>query len=58
VKRKNLVLARCEHEMFQQEVADYLGVSQSRFSRIESGRGNPTKKQTEMLNDLFKIKVK
>jgi len=57
MRRKKLILERHRQEYTQGFVANYLLVSQSRYSKIESGYGNATKNQIEMLNKLFKTKV-
>jgi len=57
MRRKELILERHRNEYTQKFVADYLSVSQVRYSRLETGAGNPTKKQKEMLEKLFKIEI-
>ena len=57
MRRKELILERHRNEYNQKFVADYLLVSQARYSKIETGYGNPTKKQREMLKELFKIEI-
>ena len=57
MKRKELILAR--HKLFktQLEVAKYIGVEQSRYSKIENGK-KPTMTQAILLAKFLKVNVK
>ena len=55
MKRKKLKLARIKKDLKQSEIAEYLEISQARYSRIESGVGTPTLKQMQSLITLLKI---
>ena len=55
MKRKKLKLARIKKDLKQSEIAEYLEISQARYSRIESGAGTPTLKQMQSLITLLKI---
>ena len=57
MRRKKLILERHRKEYNQKFVADYLSVSQSRYSKIESGYGNPTDEQKDLLFKLLKVKL-
>lgn len=54
--RKELVLARHKKFLTQSEVATYIGVKQSRYSKIENGK-HPTMEQAKLLVKLLKIKI-
>ncbi|MEN6389193.1 MAG: helix-turn-helix transcriptional regulator [Syntrophomonas sp.] len=61
MKNKKLKLARIEHDLSQEQLAEMVGVTRQTISLIESGNYNPTLKLcTEIckvlgktLNDLF-----
>jgi len=40
-------------DVFQEEMADYLGISQGHLSRIERGKGAPTIETLLLLSDRF-----
>ena len=56
MKRKELILARHKKFLTQMEVANYIGVEQSRYSKIENGR-QPTVIQAKLLIKLLDIKL-
>jgi DNA-binding XRE family transcriptional regulator len=55
--RKELIIARHLKFLTQKEVADYVGVTQDRISRIESGKSNPTLIQAQILSKFLEIDV-
>lgn len=53
-----LVEARLDAGMTQKEVAEHMGVTQTRISRIETGSGSfPSISQLVQLADLYKISL-
>ena len=57
MRREKLILSRYAHSLKQKDVAKYLGVSIARYCKIETGTGNPTLKQIQMLIKLLKINI-
>ena len=57
MKRKALRLARYTEELSQQDVANYLGISQNYYSKIELGNARPSLEQIKLLIKLLKIKI-
>lgn len=56
-KRNELINARKKKHFTQQEVANYLGVKQPRYCKIENGKENPTLDQSKLLIKLLKINL-
>jgi len=56
-KRRELILARHKKELFQSDVAKYLGVSTSFYGKIEGGSRRPSLDQIKLLIRLLKINV-
>lgn len=53
--RENLKNARREAGMTQKDVAEYLGMTERAYQRIESGERLGTIETWDLLEDLFKI---
>jgi len=61
LKNKKMKMARVEHDMSQESLADIVGVTRQTIGLIESGNYNPTlklciticKALNKTLNDLF-----
>ncbi len=53
--RKNLKEARQKAGMTQKEVAEYLGMTERAYQRIENGERLGTIETWDLLEDLFKI---
>lgn len=53
--RKNLKEARQKAGMTQKDVAEYLGMTERAYQRIESGERQGTIETWDLLEDLFKI---
>jgi putative transcriptional regulator len=61
VKNKKMKIARIEHDLSQEQLAEMVGVTRQTISLIESGNYNPTLKLCveickalgKTLNDLF-----
>ena len=53
--RKNLKEARQKAGMTQRQVANYLGITERAYQRIESGERLGTIEAWDLLEDLFKI---
>ena len=53
--RENLKKARKEAGMTQKDVAEYLGMTERAYQRIESGERLGTIETWDLLEDLFKI---
>lgn len=53
--RKNLKEARQKAGMTQKEVAEYLGMTERAYQRIESGERTGTIETWDLLEDLFEI---
>ena len=53
--RENLKKARQKAGMTQKEVAEYLGMTERAYQRIESGERLGTIETWDLLEDLFKI---
>lgn len=54
----NIVELRKRANLTQQQIAEYLGVSQTDVSRIESGERKITASQIAKLADLFGVNIK
>ena len=57
MKRMKLKIARVTKGMTQKEVAEKIGMCQSRYSNIEKGKSNPTLEQATLLMKLLDVKV-
>ena len=55
MERTVLKKNRKDKGMTQQAVADYLGISQRQYQRIEAGESDGTFKMWDTLEDLFSI---
>lgn len=53
--RKNLKEARQKAGMTQKDVAEYLGMTERAYQRIESGERLGTIETWDLLEDLFKV---
>ena len=53
--RRNLKEARQKAGMTQKEVAEYLGMTERAYQRIESGERLGTIETWDLLEDLFKV---
>lgn len=53
--RKNLKEARQKAGMTQKEVAEYLGMTERAYQRVESGERLGTIETWDLLEDLFRI---
>lgn len=53
--RKNLKEARQKASMTQKQVAEYLGITEPAYQRIESGKRLGTIKTWDLLENLFNI---
>ena len=53
--RKNLKEARQKASMTQKQVAEYLGITERAYQRIESGKRLGTIKTWDLLENLFNI---
>lgn len=51
--RENLKKARQEAGMTQKEVAEYLGMTERAYQRVESGERSGTIETWDLLEDLF-----
>jgi transcriptional regulator with XRE-family HTH domain len=52
---KHLLNKRNKKRLSQQEVADYLNISQRTYSNFENGNSSPSIKQIVELNNLFEF---
>lgn len=56
-KLKGLKYLRVSHGLTQTQVADHLGVTQSHYAKVESGRSQPRTLALIKLAKLFGVKV-
>ena len=54
---RGLKYLRTTHELTQWQVADHLGISQSHYAKIESGKSQPRTLIMIKLAKLFEVKV-
>jgi transcriptional regulator with XRE-family HTH domain len=50
-------IRRLRGNIFQEEIADYLGISQGQLSKIERGKGAPTIEILFLLSDRFRKSI-
>lgn len=48
---------RIRGDVFQEEMADYLGISQGHLSKIERGKGAPTIETLFLLSERFRKSI-
>jgi len=53
----DLRVARIKKDLKQIDVANYIGISQARYSKIENNKCNPTLEQSKLLIKLLKINM-
>ena len=58
MKREELRMARLGKHFSQKEIAEYIGVKQPFYSKIENGNAKPSLKQSKSLIKLLKINLK
>ena len=57
MKREKLRIARVTRHLSQKETAEYIGVKQSFYSKLENGISNPSIDQSKLLIKLLKINI-
>jgi len=53
----DLKVARVKKDLKQIQVAEYVGITQARYSMIENQKCNPTLEQSKLLIKLLKVNM-